>query len=217
MTVLELAHKSLAGGETKVLSEDEGIVEALVSVTGIRDEVKDIIIPGAYEKTLTARRPKGVFSHDWDRPIAKAIDVTELFPGDSRLPRNTARGEPWPQEAGALKVRAQFNLDTRDGRDAFSNVKFFGDEQEWSIGYTVPRGASRMDSKTSTRYLDSLDLFEFSPVLFGAMPLAGTQSVKGLLVRATDAKALTAPLGDDERAYLSPSEILACESLRLYL
>jgi len=176
-----MEHKSLFGAETKVLTDEgEGIVQAIVSVTGIVDEVKDVIVPGAYAKTLAARKPKGVDAHDWSSPVSKPLDIKELMPGDPNLPKKTARGEPWPREAGALMVKAMFNLKTRRGRDAYEDVKFFEDEQEWSIGYNVPTGGSRIDHKKGIRYIDALDLFEYSTVLFGAMPLAGTHSVKSL-------------------------------------
>lgn len=179
-----LEHKALSGTGCKVLDESQGIVEAIVSVTGYRDEVADVIEPGAYEKTLAMRRPKGVTGHDWLRPVAKALAIEELGPGDSGLPTHTNHGAPWPAEAGAVKVRFAYNLDTQLGRDTYSNVKFYGPEQEWSIGYNVPRGGARQDHKSQTRYIKTLDLYEWSDVLFGAMPLAGTQSVKGLLVGA---------------------------------
>lgn len=163
----------------KVLDDDQGIVTALVSVTGVEDEVKDIIIPGSYAKTLAARTPKGVWSHTWETPVSKTVQAEELMPGDTRLPKKQRNGEAWPKEAGALLVETQFNLDTQRGREAFSDVKFFGDEQEWSIGYSVPVGGAKIDPKTGTRYIKEIDLFEYSPVLFGAMPLTTTTSSKG--------------------------------------
>ena len=54
------------------------------------------------------------------------------MPGDPRLPSALRNGQPWPDGAGGLYVKAQFNVDTADGRDAFSNVKFFRPDQEWS-------------------------------------------------------------------------------------
>lgn len=177
----QLERKSLFGGQTKVLhDEGEGIVEAIVSVTGVKDEVDDIIVPGAYAKTLAVRWPKGVSHHDWETPVAKALDIKELLPGDPGLPRTTAKGEPWPKEAGAVLVKMQYNLNTQRGRDAYEDVKFFDTEQEWSIGYNVPRNGSRVDHKKGIRYIDTLDWYEFSDVLFGAMPMAGTHSIKSL-------------------------------------
>lgn len=175
--------KDLFGAETKVLDKDDGIVEAIVSVTGLKDEVDDVIEPRCYGKTLSIREPQGIRSHDWDRFAAKTLKVAELLPGSHELPERTNRGEPWPSEAGAVKVLMQYNLETKDGSEGFSNVKFLGPRQEWSIGYNVPRGGAHMVK--GVRHITDIELFEYSDVLFGAMPLAGTQNVKshgGLLI-----------------------------------
>ncbi len=175
---LMLEHKTVGVKGMNVVSADEGIVETIISVTGIVDNVKDRILPGAYTKTLARRKPKGVWSHDWDTPVSKTLDVKELMPGDPALPGSMPNGEPWPSGAGALKVKTQFNLETQRGREAYSDVVFFGEEQEWSIGYNVPVGGAKVDSKTGVREISMLELYEYSPVLFGAMPLARTTSVK---------------------------------------
>lgn len=156
----------------QVKDEGDGIVSAFVSVTGIEDNVNDVILPGAYEETLKKRIPKGAWGHDWKTPTAKTLEAKELLPGDPELPKTLANGEPWPAEAGALRIKMQFNLDTQRGREAYADVTFFGDQQEWSIGYKVPSdGAYRKDGK---RYIKKLELFEYSPVLFGAMSHART-------------------------------------------
>jgi hypothetical protein len=173
-----LEHKTVGVKGMNVVSENEGIVETIISVTGIVDNVKDRIMPGAYQKTLVKRKPKGVWSHDWDTPVSKTLDVKELLPGDPELPTAMPGGDSWPSGAGALKVKTQFNLETQRGREAYSDVVFFGDEQEWSIGYNVPVGGAKVDSKSGVREITMLELYEYSPVLFGAMPLARTTSVK---------------------------------------
>ena len=173
-----IEHKTVGVKGLNVVSEEKGIVETIISVTGIVDEVKDRIMPGAYAKTLAKRKPKGVWSHDWDAPVSKTIGVKELMPNDPSLPKVMPNGEPWPKEAGALAVKTQFNLDTQRGKEAYADVVFFGDEQEWSIGYNVPVGGAKIDSKSGVREISTLELYEYSPVLFGAMPLARTTSVK---------------------------------------
>lgn len=173
-----LEHKNVGVTGLKVLDANDGIVESIISVTGIVDEVKDRIVPGAYAKTLASRKPKGVWSHDWDTPVSRTLDVKELMPGDPALPAKMPNGQAWPKDAGALQVKTQFNLETQRGREAYSDVVFFGDEQEWSIGYNVPVGGATIDSKSGIRNITSLELYEYSPVLFGAMPLARTTSVK---------------------------------------
>jgi len=95
------------------------------------------------------------------------------MPNDPRLPEDLRQ-----QNAGALLVKMQFNLNTSRGRDAFYDVQFFDDEQEWSIGYSVPEGKSTMDEKTGVRFIKALELYEYSPVIFGAAPNTRTLSVK---------------------------------------
>lgn len=165
--------KNVPVSSVRGLSEADGIVEAIVSVTNIVDSVNDIIEPGAYKNTLRKRSPKGVWSHDTNIPVAKTIKVEELLPGDERLPEDLKN-----QNAGALLVKMQFNLNTSRGRDAFYDVQFFADEQEWSIGYSVPEGKSTTDEATGVRFIKSLELYEYSPVIFGAAPSTRTLSIK---------------------------------------
>ena len=150
---MKFEYKVVPVVETKVIDEDQGIVGAFVSVTGVVDSVKDRIIPGAYQKTLVARTPKGVWSHDWDKPVSKTLSAEELLPGDDRLPTKTRDGQEWPGTAGALYVETQFNLETENGRDAFSNVKFYGPDQEWcadeATEILTTRGWLRYDQVTT--------------------------------------------------------------------
>jgi HK97 family phage prohead protease len=165
--------KNVPVSSVRGVSDADGIVEAIVSVTNIVDSVNDVIEPGAYKNTLRKRNPKGVWSHDTNIPVAKTIKVEELMPGDERLPEDLRQ-----QDAGALLVKMQFNLNTSRGRDAFYDVQFFGEEQEWSIGYSVPEGKSVTDQKTGIRFIKQLELYEYSPVIFGAAPSTRTLSVK---------------------------------------
>lgn len=169
---MQLEYKAQPITGFEVVDDEEGIVDAIVSVTGIRDRVKDNIAPGSYKESLGARKPKGVWGHDWQQPISKTLAAEELMPGDPRLPKKLADGSPWPKEAGAVKVRTQFNLSSNGGREAYSNVKFFGEDQEWSVGYLVPKGHATVNTKTGERNIRKMDLYEYSPVLWGAMPQA---------------------------------------------
>ena len=170
----DLEYKSATTSGHLITDDKTGVVEAFVSVTGIKDNVNDIIIPGAYAKTLQTRRPKGVYSHSWETPVSKALDVKEILPGQEGLPETLPDGSPWPAEAGALYVKMQFNLDTQRGREAYSDVQFYGEDAEWSIGYNVPAGASSK-GEDGVRHIKELNLFEFSPVLFGAASQARTK------------------------------------------
>ncbi len=210
---MKLEHKVVPVMDTKVIDEEQGVVGAFVSVTGAVDSVKDRIIPGAYQKTLVARTPKGVWSHDWDKPVSKTLNAEELLPGDDRLPSKTRDGAEWPSSAGALYVETQFNLDTQRGREAFSDVKFYGPDQEWSIGYNVPAGASKVDGKTGVRELSYIDLYEYSPVLFGAMSLTSTAGVKDAqeaFKAAVEAGSATPDMVVEEERE-DPSEVTAAD------
>lgn len=157
----------------------EGVVTAIVSVTGVIDEVGDLILPGAYKDTLGRRRPKVIDGHDWAKPIGRVLHAEEWMPGDPRLPKETKDGKPWPAEAGAVVATMQFNLKSVLGQQAFEAVRFYSEtnECEYSIGYIVPPGGGRTDKK-GIRHITRLDCFEFSPVLFGAAPLSMTLDIK---------------------------------------
>ena len=169
---MELESKQ-AQVEAKALNDAEGTVEAVVSVTNIVDNVNDVIEPGAYLDTLQKRIPKGVWSHDTTIPVARTLAAVELEPGDERLPRHLQEAD-----AGGVLVKMKFNLNTTRGREAYEDIKFFGGEQEWSIGYSVPEGGSEMKGETGVRHIKRLEWYEYSPVLFGAAPGTATVSVK---------------------------------------
>ena len=177
---MELESKQ-ATVEAKAVNDAEGIVQAVVSVTNIVDNVNDIIVPGAYAETLEKRVPKGVWSHDTTVPVAKTISAEELNPGDERLPEHLKE-----QDAGGVLVKMKFNLNTTRGRDAYEDIKFFGGEQEWSIGYSVPEGGSEMKGDSGIREIKRLEWYEYSPVLFGAAPGTKTVSVKEMEIEDKD-------------------------------
>jgi hypothetical protein len=150
-------------------------VELLAAVTGVVDDVGDVIVPNAFRRTLAEMKAKGVSAHDWKTPYAKAIVREEWQPGDPRLPKTVpVTGEPWPASAGALYVKAQYNLETEAGRTAYANAKFYKDEQNFSIGYKVRQARKR----GGVRYITDLDWYEWSDVLHGANKYAHLLSVK---------------------------------------
>ncbi|MGW4086964.1 NUDIX domain-containing protein [Streptomyces sp. NPDC004822] len=72
-----------------------------------------------------------------------------------------------------------YNLRTRQGRDAYEQVKQWHEHKQaaFSIGYRVPdTGASKRGD--GVRIIHDLDLFEVSPVLHGAHPLTRSLEVK---------------------------------------
>lgn len=152
-------------------NEALGIVECFTAAIGNKDSVGDICLPGCFDSSLRRRKPRVVWGHNWNEPIGKVLDIYEVGPNDPRLPaKMRANG------VGGLYTRVQFNLKSERGREAFNNITFFGEDQEWSIGYKTLDAF--FDSKKQANLLKEVELYEVSPVLHGANQLTGTISIK---------------------------------------
>lgn len=151
-------------------------VTAVIAVTNVRDEVGDIIVPGAFADTLRERpKPKVCLGHDWNRPIGKTVWIKELPPGDPGLPQQTFDKRPWPKQAGAVLARYIPDMSKQDGRDAYNSAKFFGTEEStFSFGYKTQQA----DHRNGTRYLKRVAVYEYGPVLNPANRLATLQDIK---------------------------------------
>lgn len=165
----EIQYKASAG--TFNLDEAQGIVECFVAGIGNKDSVGDVCATGAFTKSLLRRKPRVVWGHNWNDPIGKVLDIYEVPASDPRLPMKMKMAG-----IGGLYAKVQFNLQSEKGREAFANVAFFGEEQEWSIGYKTLR--AQYDQNMQANILYEVELYEVSPVLHGANQLTGTISVK---------------------------------------
>ncbi len=154
------------------IDKAQGIVECFVAAIGNKDSVGDIIIPGAFDASLKRRKPRVVWGHNWNEPIGKVLDIFEVPPRDQRLPEKMKKAG-----VGGVYARVQFNMNSQRGKEAFANVSFFGEEQEWSIGYKTLD--ADYDTQHQANVLKEVELYEVSPVLHGANQLTGTLSVKG--------------------------------------
>jgi HK97 family phage prohead protease len=153
------------------IDEALGIVECFVAGIGNKDSVGDVCLPGAFSGSLKRRKPRVVWGHNWNEPIGKVLDIYEVGPNDPRLPMKMKRGG-----IGGLYARVQFNLKSERGKEAFNSVVFFGEEQEWSIGYKTLDAV--FDPSQQANMLKEVELYEVSPVLHGANQLTGTISIK---------------------------------------
>jgi hypothetical protein len=184
----------------RLIAADEatGEVTAIVGVTGIVDHVNDLIEPGAYQDTLVKRRPKVCWAHSWEVPIGKVLRIEEWLPGDPRFAKVGAQldGKAWPAEAGALVAHMQLNLKSDKGREAFAAVQFYSEtgECEWSIGWQ-PIPAKTLRRKDGVRVCQKVELYEVSPVLFGAAPLTRTLEVKSLNLAAATERGVAPRVG----------------------
>jgi len=178
---------SVAQGRSGSLNLDEaqGIVECFVAGIGNKDSVGDIVNSGAFTKSLMRRKPRVVWGHNWNDPIGKVLEIYEVANTDPRLPLKMKMAG-----IGGLFARVQFNLQSEKGREAFANVAFFGEEQEWSIGYKTLK--AQFDQKVQANIIYELELYEVSPVLHGANQLTGTISVKAGMPAAPDMEQMPA-------------------------
>jgi len=153
------------------VNEAQGIVECFVAALGNKDSVGDICLPGCFNASLKRRKPRVVWGHNWNEPIGKVLEIYEVGPNDPRLPAKMRA-----KNVGGLFAKVQFNLMSEKGREAFSNVAFFGEEQEWSIGYKTLDAV--FDTTQQANLLKEVELYEVSPVLHGANQLTATLSIK---------------------------------------
>lgn len=171
----------------------KGIVRAIYAVTGVVDDVEDLILPGAFTRTLNSRRVKPVWHHDWKEPVGSVLSVEEWMPGDPRF-ASIPGGSVWPAAAGALVATVQYNLRTTRGRDTYEQVVQWHEngEAQFSIGFKVPPGGASK-RHDGVRIINDLDLYEISPVLHGAHPMtrsievkaASTQQARPMELKAT--------------------------------
>ena len=165
----DVAFKAISGQIG--IDKAQGIVECFVSAIGNKDSVGDVVMPGAFNASLKRRKPRVVWGHDWNQPIGKVIDIYEVSKSDPRLPEKMKKAG-----VGGLFAKVQFNLNTERGREAFANVAFYGNDQEWSIGYKTL--VADFNNEMQANMLKEVELYEVSPVLHGANQLTGTISVK---------------------------------------
>src|SRR5919206_1405890 len=160
----------------KTRIEDDGTFEGYASLFGEIDAARDMVMPGAFARTLKQRgirRVPMLFQHDPAEPIGVWLELREDMRG------LYARGRLIPEVVRARELLALLRAGAADGL---------------SIGFRTVRG--RVDPKTRLRKLDQLDLWEISLVTFPLLPNARVHAVK---YRDGRYRAPLVNLGRDER------------------
>ena len=139
---------------------DDGTFSGYGSVFGVKDSYGDVVEPGAFKDSLSTwsskgKLPKMLWQHRSDQPIGVWTKMAE----DSK----------------GLVVEGRLILDVQQAREAHSLMKA-GALDGLSIGYVTVQDA--WDKDTQTNRLKAVDLWEVSPVTFGANPDALIESVK---------------------------------------
>jgi uncharacterized protein len=165
-----------------------GQVTAVVSVIGNLDDGGDVILPGAFTKTIKERgtppnmKMRVLDQHQTDsilRVIGRPLEVREV--GRDELPE--ALLADYPDAQGGLLTTTQFLMDTPEGKGAFIRIRD-GAVDEYSIGYD-PLNVRYEDRnvggrKLRVRLLPEIKLYEYSPVIWGMNSATSTVGVKAM-------------------------------------
>ncbi len=136
----------------------DGAVEGYASLFGEIDQARDMIMPGAFARTLASRglrRIPMLFQHDPAEPIGVWLELREDWRG------LFARGRLIPDVKRAREVLALVRAGAVDGL---------------SIGFKTVKG--RIDPKTRVRRLIDVELWEISIVTFPLLSDARVRAVK---------------------------------------
>lgn len=149
--------------EVKALDEATGEFSGYGSVFGVKDTYGDVVIKGAFAKSLDAWQEKGALpAMLWQHRSAEPIGVwTKMAEDDHGL---LVEGRIL-LAAGDLERRAYEHLKAKSIRGL-------------SIGYSIPAGGIEYDKGTDSYLLKQVDLWETSLVTFPANPEAEVDSVK---------------------------------------
>ena len=150
----KFAGAELSGGEA------DGSFSGYASLFGETDLNRDVLLPGAFLKSIRERGAAGIrmlFQHDPAAPIGVWKEIREDARG------LFVRGRLMPEVEKAREVLALMRAGAIDGL---------------SIGFRTVRG--RTDAKSGVRRLIEVDLWEISVVTFPMLPAARVSAVKGI-------------------------------------
>jgi uncharacterized protein len=154
--------KDISIDAVKDIDETKGIITGYFSIFGNKDSDGDIILPGAFRKTLKENGPDSekprilhLFQHDVGKPLAKPSVLKEDKKG--------------------LYFESQISQ-TALGKDV---IQLYKDKvlTEHSIGYQIVK--REVDEQAEVQKLMELKLWEGSTVSWGANMEALVSSVKG--------------------------------------
>jgi HK97 family phage prohead protease len=147
----------------EVKADKEGRVEGYASKFNEVDRGGDIVLPGAFAKTLiTGRRIKMLWQHDPNEPLGTWDDVAE--------------------DQSGLYVRGQVLTSLAKGAEVLSMIKA-GVIDGLSIGYRTVRA---IKGDTGARMLQELDLWEVSMVTFPMLESTRIDAVKAVELSERD-------------------------------
>lgn len=159
------------------LDSDERTFEGFAAVMGNLDDWEDIIVNGAFKKTIKEmRKPDGssrikvFWIHNFQVPIGRVLDLKEV--PKSKLPKEVI--ERAPDATGGLWVKGHISP-IPDGDAALTLMKD-AVLDELSIGFRSVK--EEWDDDEEIRYLKEVKLMDISPVPLAANVAAIVTDVK---------------------------------------
>ena len=148
--------------EYKAKSSDSGTFEGYASTFNNEDTSGDVVVPGAFKKSLAARAARGqklkmLWNHKRDEPIGIYTAASE--------------------DASGLYVKGEFTPGVKKADEVRASM-LHGAIDSMSIGGYV--NVETWDKTKGLMYLNEIDLQEVSPVTFPANKEARISTVKSI-------------------------------------
>lgn len=188
----------------KAAGEPDGLApgqfEAIVSVFSVRDFIGDVVMPGAFSRSLADWKDRGdpipvIWSHQIGDPeshIGFVLDAAELLAGDDRLPAKL-------RDKGGLWVRAQLDMDEVKAAKVHRLLKGRRVTQ-FSFTYDIEKSAPIEWEGQDSCGLYDLTIHEVGPTLLGMNASTDLVAAKDRPCPACgrdDSKAKPAPAATD--------------------
>lgn len=153
------------GINVKATDDNNGYFEAVVSAFGNIDSYGDVMVKGAFARTLAEWKDNGgeipfLWSHASHDPMAYVAGITEAEETDE-----------------GLVVRGKFDLDTDQSKQAYKLLKSRR-VKEFSFGFIVKAYEFGELDGTEVRYVKDVDLLEVSMTILGANPSTRLVAIK---------------------------------------
>lgn len=200
--------KSVDASQAQMEASGDGrTISGYASVFGNVDSYNEIVVNGAFARTIKERYPK---------------NLIKLFYGHYE-PIGTLSKEPY-EDATGLYVETRV-ADTPEARRAYQLVKD-GVAAHMSIGYEVREDSTEKRGGDDIRLLKDVELWEVSAVVFPANTLATIQGVKCVgaphikdIVEAAGLvhRAALGVIGKPGDGYLSDAELAVIEAAKSQL
>ena len=147
--------------------DDKGIVTIPIAGIGNTDEDKEVLLKGAFTKTIAERLNKiyHLIDHRWNFETMVGVPLN-MFETETQL-----------------ITRSKINLNIAKGKDLFAQYKFFAENNrsfEHSVGFDAPSNKFIVDKSSGVVMFSEVILYEYSSVLLGKNSNTETLDVKSL-------------------------------------